>query len=186
MEFGSLWWVVILAAVAIWIASSIVWMVLPHHRNDFGRLGDEDAAMNAIGSGTAPGQYRFPHCGSMEDTKTEAFQEKQAKGPVGLLTVMPPGPFKMGKTMGIWFAYALFASFVVAYVARMTLMPGAECMQVFRLTSTVAFAIYGMQALPDAIWMGKPWSTALKGVADGLGYALITGGIFCWAWPAGA
>ena len=186
MEFGSLWWVVILAAVAIWIASSVVWMVLPHHKSDFGKLPDEDAAMAGIGAGAAPGQYRFPYCASMEDTKTEAFQEKQAKGPVGMLTLMPPGPFNMGKTMVTWFAYTLLVSFVVAYVARMTLMPGEECMKVFRVTTTVAFVAYSLQPLPDAIWMGRPWSTAFKTVCDGLAYALITGGIFCWAWPDAA
>lgn len=186
LEFGSLWWVVILAAAAVWMASSIVWMVLPHHKNDFGKLPDEDGAMDALGSGLAPGQYRFPHCGSMEDMKTEAFQAKQAKGPGGLLTVVEPGPPNMVKMLGAWFAYALLASFVTAYIARMSLASGADCLQVFRLTGTVAFAIYALQPLPDAIWMGRPWGTALKSVADGLAYALITGGIFCWAWPAAA
>ena len=186
MEFGSLWWVVVLTAVAIWIASAIVWMVLPHHASDFGKLDDEDAAMNGIGPGTAPGQYRLPHCTSMEAMKSEEFQAKQDKGPVGVLTIIPSGPVNMGKMLSTWFVYLLFTSFVVAYVARMSLAPGAECMAVFRLTFTVAFALYALQPLPDSIWMGKPWGTALKSVGDGLGYALITAGIFCWAWPDAA
>lgn len=186
MEFGSLWWVVIVAAAAVWVASSIVWMVLPHHRSDLGQLPDEDSAMAGIGPGTAPGQYRFPFCAGMEAMKDPAFLEKQDKGPVGVLTLIPTGPFNMGKTLVLWFLHALFVSFLVAYVARMTLVPGAECMRVFRVTSTVAFVAYAMQPLPDAIWMGKPWSTALKSVCDGLAYALITGGIFCWAWPDAA
>lgn len=186
LEFGSLWWVVLLAAGAVWIASSIAWMVLPHHASDFAALENEEAVMEALGTGHAPRQYRFPWCGSMEEMKSEAFREKQARGPVGMVTLLPAGPFKMGKALGLWFGYALLVSFVTGYVARQALPAGAGAMSVFRLTGAVSFGIYGLAALPNAIWMGQPWSVALKSVLDGLAYALITGGIFSWGWPDAA
>ena len=186
LGFGSLWWIVILAAAAVWLASSIVWMVLPHHESDFGPLENEDAVLDALGSERAPGMYRFPWCSSMEEMKSEAFRAKQAKGPSGLLTLHPPGPPSMGKALGAWFGFALFVSFLTAYVARQALPAGAEPMSVLRLTGSVSFAVYGLYALPNAIWMGQPWSVALKSTVDGLACALITGGLFAWGWPAAA
>ena len=43
-----------------------------------------------------------------------------------------------------------------------------------------------LPALPDSIWMGKPWSTALKSMADGVFYALVTGAVFASFWPGAA
>jgi hypothetical protein len=37
--------------------------------------------------------------------------------------------------------------------------------------------------VPAAIWMGKPWSVALKEMFDGLLYGLVTAGTFGWLWP---
>lgn len=183
LEFGSLWWVVLLSAGAVWIASSIAWMVLPHHASDFAPLQDEDAVMKALGTSHAPRQYRFPWCASMEDMKSEAFQEKQARGPVGMLTLLPAGPYPMGKALGLWLGYTLLASFLTAYVMRHSLPAGAEALAVFRLSGAVSFGIYGLSSLPNAIWMGQPWSVASKSILDGLAYSLITGGIFAWGWP---
>jgi hypothetical protein len=161
-------------------------MLLPHHASDYAPLENEDAVMEALGTGQAPRQYRFPWCSSMQDMKSEAFQAKQARGPVGVVTLLPPGPFPMGKALGLWLGYALLVSFVTAYVTRHALPAGADGMAVFRLTGAVSFGIYGLSSLPNAIWMGQPWSVALKSVLDGLAYSLITGGIFAWGWPDAA
>jgi hypothetical protein len=40
-----------------------------------------------------------------------------------------------------------------------------------------------MGSIPGTIWMGKPWSVALKEMGDGLLYGLLTGGAFGWLWP---
>ena len=62
----SLWLPILLSAVAVFIVSSIVHMVLPHHRTDFAKLPAEDQVMSAIGQGaTARGTYMFPYAGSM-------------------------------------------------------------------------------------------------------------------------
>jgi hypothetical protein len=37
--------------------------------------------------------------------------------------------------------------------------------------------------LQGSIWAWRRWSTTLKGVFDGLVYALLTAGVFGWLWP---
>jgi hypothetical protein len=35
-----------------------------------------------------------------------------------------------------------------------------------------------------SIWYGRSWLAAFKTTVDGLIYALITGAVFMWLWPA--
>ena len=62
MEFLSeLWLAILLSAVFVFIASSILHMVIPIHKNDFKKLGNEDSILEAMRSqGVQPGQYMFP------------------------------------------------------------------------------------------------------------------------------
>src|SRR5258708_920215 len=48
MPFGSLWLPVVVSAVAVFIVSSIVHMVLRYHRADYKRLPDEDSVAAAL------------------------------------------------------------------------------------------------------------------------------------------
>lgn len=185
MPFGSLWLPVVLSAVGVWIASAIAWMVLPHHRSDFDKLPDEDGFLGALGKDPpSPGQYMFPHCGSMEGAKDPAFLEKQERGPAGIMVVRPSGPPNMGKSLGLWLVYCFVVSFFAAYVARHSLAAGEPGVDVFRCTATIAMAAYVLGNLPDSIWMGRPWAVTAKSMIDGVVYGLVTGGIFCWLWPA--
>jgi hypothetical protein len=184
LGFGSLWWVVLLAAVAVFVVSSVAHMVLKYHWSDHGPLPDEDGARAALGGDLPPGQYRVPHCASMEAMKGEEFERKMNEGPVVSLVVTPRGPYPMGKALALWFAYALFSSFVVAYVARHAgLGAGAEFMEVLRITGAVAWGIHALPALVPSIWMGQPWSVAVKTILDGTAYALATGLVFAGFWP---
>jgi hypothetical protein len=56
-------------------------------------------------------------------------------------------------------------------------------LQVFRVAGTVAFLAYSGAHVPGAIWFGRPLGSALKEVADGLLYGLLTAGAFGWLWP---
>jgi hypothetical protein len=89
----------------------------------------------------------------------------------------------MGTALLTWFLLCLFVSVLAAYIARHTLAPGADPMQVLRITSTVAFAGYALGYVQDSIWKGMPWSNSIKGVIDGTVYALATGFIFRAFWP---
>ena len=101
----ELWLPILVSTVLVFVASNLVWMVLPHHKSDARRLPDEAGAIDALGKqGLKPGLYRFPWANSMAEMKDPAFVEKLNKGPVALLTVIPSGPFNMGRAMGLWTA----------------------------------------------------------------------------------
>jgi hypothetical protein len=56
-------------------------------------------------------------------------------------------------------------------------------MRVFRIASATAFTGYSLALLQNSIWYKRNWSATLKSMADGLLYALLTGGVFGWLWP---
>lgn len=177
----DLWLPILLSAVAIFIVSAIVWTALPHHRNDWKGLPNEDALMNAL-RGTPPGHYGFPWAGP-EGWKDPAHQAKRAAGPVGWLTVLPSGNRGMGPMLVQSFTLYLVIAIFAAYLASRTIAPGAHYLTVFRLTATVAFLANGLAAVHDAIWFGRGWSQTFKHLADSLVYGLVTGGIFGTFWP---
>lgn len=183
VSIPSLWLPILVATVLVFVASSLVWMVLPHHKSDTRRLPDETAAVDVLGKqGLMPGLYRFPWANSMAETKDPAFLEK-LKGPVGLLTVMPSSAYNMGRSMGLWAVYLVVVGVFVAYATGRALGPGADYLAVFRLAGTVAFLTYSGALLPASIWWGKPLGVTLKEIADGLLYGLLTAGAFGWLWP---
>ena len=183
----ALWLPILLAAVAVFVTSSIMHMVLPHHRKDFKKVPDEDGVMNALRPfDIPPGDYVLPSTdGDMAAMKTDAFKEKLDKGPLVLMTVMPKGTFSdmMGKTMAVWFVYLLVVSLSVAYAAELAMGPGAEYMEVFRFTGTVAFGFYALGQWTQPIWYKSSGVTALKSTVDCFVYGLMTGGVFGWLWP---
>jgi len=179
----ALWLPILLSAVIVFVASSIMHMVLPYHRNDYGQLPDEDKTLAALRTAALkPGLYVFPYC-THKDMKSPALLEKQKQGPVGFMTVIPSGPPVMPKFLIPWFAYCLVIGGAVAYLAAHTVVSGASYMVVFRVVGTAAFLGYGLGNLSNGIWKGQPWSVTIKEVFDGLIYGLLTAGTFGWLWP---
>jgi hypothetical protein len=74
-------------------------------------------------------------------------------------------------------------SFVTAYVARHTFLPGAGGLTVLRITGTIAFIGYGSATSKDSIWKAIPWSNSLRGIVDALIFGLVTGLVFRQLWP---
>ena len=185
MPFGSLWMPVLASAVAVFVVSAILHMALRYHRADYKGLPNEDAAREGLGRGTlGPGQYVLPYCQDMKAMSEPAMQEKYKKGPVAVITVLPNGAPAMGKLLGLWFGFAVLVSFIAAYVARHTLMPGADGVQVMQVTGTVAFAGYFLGNVSDSIWKAQPWSNTARFLIDGVIYAVVTGLVFKLLWPA--
>jgi hypothetical protein len=184
MPFGSLWLPVVVSAVAVFVVSAIVHMVLRYHRADYKRLSDEDSVAEAVRKvGPSPGLYFIPYCADMAQMKDPAMRKKFEDGPVGHLIVLRNGLPSMGKNLVQWFLLCFLVSLVTAYIARHTLSFGANGVEVMRLTGTVAFAAYGFGYLQDSIWKGIPWSNSLRGLIDAVLYALTTGLVFRWLWP---
>jgi hypothetical protein len=183
VPLAALWLPILLAAVIVFVASSIMHMVLPYHRSDYQPLPDEDKLLTALrAAGLKRGLYHFPFC-THKDMKSPTMTEKYKQGPVGLMTVVPNGPPAMPKFLGLWFAYCLIVGFFVAYLTGHTVAPGAHYLAVFRVVGTAAFLAYGLGNLSNGIWKGQPWSMVIKEVFDGLVYASLTAGTFGWLWP---
>ncbi|NQW03527.1 MAG: hypothetical protein HQ485_05815 [Acidobacteria bacterium] len=173
-----------LSAVIVFIASSVIHMALKYHSNDFKKLPDEDAALEAFRKlGVSPGDYAAPHAGSMEAMKSPAFVEKMAKGPIVTMTVSAGGPLNMASSLTYWFVYSVVISLFAAYVTGRMLPEGANYLTVFRVAGTTAFMGYAMALPQQSIWFKKSWGTTLTSMMDGLIYALLTGGTFGWLWP---
>ena len=184
ISITSLWLPIVLSAVFVFIASSIIHMLLQYHSTDFKKLPDEDALRGAIrNANVAPGDYMFPHAASAKDMGSPEMTAKCNEGPVGMVTVMPSGPPAMGKNLVMWFVFSLVIGLFAAYVASRTLAPGAEYLTVFRVTGTVAFLSYGAAHATDSIWMGRAWGSTIKNIFDALIYGLMTAGAFGWLWP---
>jgi hypothetical protein len=184
VSIPELWLPILVSTVLVFAASNLVWMVLPHHKSDTRALPDESTVLDALGKqGLRPGLYRFPWARSMAEMKDPAFVAKLEKGPVGFVTVMPSGPFSMGRAMGLWIAYLVVIGACVAYLTGRVLSPGAHYLEVFRVAGTVAFLAYSGAQLPAAIWWGKPLGVAFKEILDGFLYGLLTAGAFGWLWP---
>ena len=180
----ALWIPIVLSAVIVFIASSIMHMVLPYHKSDYRKLPNEDKALDGLRSDDLkPGTYHFPHCADMKQMGSPEMLEKLKRGPVGLLTIMPSGPMNMGKYLGQWFAFCLTISFMTAYLTGRTVPTGATYLAVFRVAGTAAFLGYAASHLSDSIWKGQLWSTTFKHMFDGLVYACLTAGTFGWQWP---
>jgi hypothetical protein len=93
----SLWIPILLSAVLVFIVSSIIHMLLPYHRSDFGKVPSEDHLMDALRKyDIPPGDYVIPYAGSPKVMRSREFAEKTTKGPVAFLTVMPSAPPRNG------------------------------------------------------------------------------------------
>lgn len=182
----SLWLPILLSAVFVWMASAIIWAVLRYHDSDYKKLPDEDAVRSALRmQNVTPGEYLVPAAHGKEAMKDPDTIRKYEEGPVGFFRILPPGKPALGKPMALSFAFYVAVGIVVAYIAGRALTPGTEYLQVFRIAGTAAWLAYAGALIPDAIWFGRPWRSAWKGVGDALIYALLTAGTFGWLWPHG-
>jgi len=185
MPFGSLWLPVIVSAVVVFVASSIVHMVLKYHKADMKSLPNEDAVREALAKGNlAPGTYHTPYCADHKAMNDPAIKAKFEKGPVAMITVHPKGTPVLPKYLALWFGFSVLVSFVAAYVARHTLHPGDDGMLVMQITGTVAFAGYALSHVSDSIWKGQPWPNTARAFLDGAIYAVLTGLVFRLMWPS--
>ncbi len=183
VPIGSLWLAILISAVLVFLASSVVWMApFSWHKNDFKGLPNEDAARSGIGK-PSPGQYNIPHAETQADYKSPEIQAKCDEGPVALITVLPNGMPGMGKQLGLWFVFLVWIAGIVAYVLTRSLPAGVEYLRVFQIAGTVAWMGYGMSAIADGVWFGRPWSHVFKALFDAFIYACLTAGAFAWQFP---
>ena len=179
----ALWLPILLSAVAVFVVSSLSHMVLKLHAKDWVKLPNEDATLEHIRTAPIPpGQYMFPNCGSHKDMDSPEMKAKIAKGPIGHMTILPPGGISIGRSLLQWFLLALAVSAGAGYVAGIGLPASAKSVDVFRATAAVALLAHGAASVTDAIWKGVRWGVAAKFLVDAVLYALATGAVFAWLW----
>jgi len=180
----SLWLPIVIAAVIVFIASSVIHMAPLWHRNDFPRMPREDEVLKALRPfAIPPGDYFLPRPGAREEMRTPEFQDKVAQGPVAVMTVMPNGMMNMTRNLVQWFVYLVVVGYFVAYVTSRALGPGAPYLKVFQIAGATAFIAYALALCQLSIWYRRSWVLTLKGCFDGLIYAALTAGTFGWLWP---
>ncbi len=181
---SALWLPILLSAVFVFVASSVIHMAPLWHKTDYPKVPREDEVMDALRPfAIPPGDYMVPRCSSGAEMKSPEFAEKMAKGPVMIATVMPNGKMSMGRNLALWFVYLVVVEVFAAYVAGRAVPPGAPFRRAFRFTGAVSFIGYVLALWQIAIWYRRAWSTTIKDTVDGVIYALVAGATFGWLWP---
>jgi hypothetical protein len=179
---ASLWLPILLSAVFVFIASSIIHMVLKYHASSRAALPDEEAVRAVLR--VPPGDYVMPYASSMEAMKAPEYTRKLEEGPLAYITVRPSGSWNMGAALVQWFVYCLVVSLFAAYIASRAVPVGGDYLAVFRFAGAMAFAGYGLALWQGPIWWGASVSATLKSTFDALIFALLTAGTFGWLWPS--
>jgi len=184
VSLASLWLPILLSAVIVFMASSVIHMTPLWHKSDYPRMPREAEAMDALRPlAIPPGDYFIPRAADMKAMRSPEFKERMAKGPVAVITVMPNGMISMNRSLTQWFVFLIVVGIFCAYIASRTLPPGTPYPRVFQIVSTTAFIGYSLALCELSIWYRRSWSLTLKSALDGLIYALLTGGTFGWLWP---
>jgi len=180
----ALWLPILVSAVIVFVASSIIHMATPWHKNDYPKLPHEDEAMEALRPlGIPPGDYMVPRATSRDAMRSPEFAEKLRKGPVMIVTILPTGPSSMGRSLGLWFGYLVVVSAFAACVAGRSLAAGADYTPVFHAVAVAAFLGYAVALWQMWIWYRRSLAMTIKSTFDGLIYALLSAGVFGWLWP---
>ena len=185
ISLTALWLPILLSAVAVFIASSIIHMMIPSwHKGEYPAVPDEDGVMDALRPfAIPPGDYMVPRCDDPKEMQTPAFKEKLDRGPVLIMTVLPNGPWAMGKSLTNWFIYSVVIALIAAYVTSRALLAGASYLEVFRFAGVTAFSCYALGLWQMHIWYHRALRATVTSTIDGLLYACLTAGVFGWLWP---
>jgi hypothetical protein len=180
---SQLWLPILVSAAAVWMASALAWMALPHHKKDWKGLPDEAAFFRAFDGLNIPqGNYGFPHCGDKSRMKDPEVKRRMEAGQMGILSVF--GKMNMGKNMVITFVVYLAISVFVAYIGAAAVKRGAGFSEAFRVLGTAGVLAYAFGHIPNGVWFGHYPRAILMCVLDGVVYGLITGAVFAAMWPA--
>lgn len=181
----ALWLPILLSSVFVFLASSVIHMVLPWwHNSDALKVQNEDKVMDAMRPfAIPPGDYMVPRCSSMQEMRAPGFKEKMNKGPVVVMTVLENGNPGIGKSLVLWFLYLVVVNVFAAYISCHALPIGAAYRQVFRFAGATSFLGYSAALWQFSIWYRRSWVTTIKSTIDGLVYCGLTAGTFGWLWP---
>lgn len=183
----ELWLPILVSSVVVFIFAMLAWTAMPHHKGDIKDFDNEneDKMISLIKSaGLKPGWYMFPSCRhDSKYAKSDEFKAKWEGGCIGNLTIFNGAP-NMGRNMLLSMIVYLFVGVFVAYLTGLSRAPGADGMAVMQVAGTAAFGFYFFGSLCNGIWFGQPLRAFITNGADALVYAVATGLIFMFLWPA--
>jgi hypothetical protein len=181
---AQLWMPILITAVLIFVASSLIHMVFKWHNADYRQLANEDDVRAAVRAASpAPGQYVIPYCTDMKEMGGETMMKKLNDGPNAYITLRPNGMPNMGALLGQWFLLTLVVAAIVAVVTAGAVAPGAtNAASAAQLAGMITFLAYLVGSLCNAVWMGKSWGSTAKDALDAAIYGAITGVIFLKLW----
>lgn len=180
----ALWLPILLSAVIVFIAAAIIHMAPLWHRNDYPRLENQDAVMDALrGFNIPPGTWFMPRSKDMAEMRTPEFKEKLNRGPVVMLNVFPKGGVSMARNMVLWFIHCVIVAIFAAYITSRAVAPGTPYIEVFRFAGATTFIAYVVALWQMVIWYNRDVGITIKETIDGLIYALLAAGVFGWLWP---
>ncbi|WP_339721586.1 hypothetical protein [uncultured Paraglaciecola sp.] len=177
----ELWLAIVLAGLLTWVASALVHMLIKYHNADYKALANEEDVSAALAEKhLKPALYTLPYCSDMKTMGEAHMQKKFNDGPVAMITIMPNGMPPMGKLLTQQILFFIFGSFLIGYLASLSIVVNAEFMTVFRHVFIASFLTYGWAQIPYSIWMGPPWSNCIRYMLDALIYAAVTAGTFSY------
>jgi hypothetical protein len=154
VSLTALWLPIVLSAVAVFIASSVIHMVFKYHNSEYRKLPEEGAILDAMRSAKpGPGFYSFPYAADMKEMGSPEMTKKYTQGPVGTVNINPNGPPAMGKHLLLWFIYSIAVGVFAGYLASRTLSVGENYLQVFRVVGCASFMAYSFAHFSDAVWL---------------------------------
>ncbi|MDP1662187.1 MAG: hypothetical protein Q8L55_09760 [Phycisphaerales bacterium] len=183
MEFlQHLWLPIVVCAVAVFMCSFLVWAILPHHKDDWAKLPNEEAVRDDLKArGIAPGVYVFPKMDN-KSCNTPEGKASWERAPSGVLTVFTKP--SMPKNMICTFLVFLIASVLIGYVAWHTLPGHAGSFgDRFQVVGTIGILTYCFSFLPNMIWFQASKRAMVNCLVDGVLYGVVTGATFSWLWP---
>jgi hypothetical protein len=178
----QLWLPIIVSAVLVFIASSLAWMVLPHHKKDIQKLPDEAALTSKIRElDVPPGQYMWPNCADHVEMKSDEYKARFNEGPWGSMIIS--GKPNFGQNLLLCFLFYVVVGVFVAYISVNAREAGAAYLSVYQIAGASAFMAYALGGIPQAIFFSHPKRSIVANTADAFVYAMLTAGAFAGFWP---
>jgi len=180
----DLWLPTVLATVAVFFASSIAWMALPHHKADIKKLPDEAAVLEDVKKhAIPPGLYMWPNCADGAEMKAEDFKKRFNDGPWGMMTIPAGKPNFLRNLVLVGLSYLVISIFV-AYLTSEARYAGQSFLEVFQVSGSAALLGYALGQIPGGVFLMRPLRFFITDFIDCVVFALITGAIFAAMWPA--
>jgi hypothetical protein len=191
--FASLIIPCIVAGVAVFVFSAVIWMVVRWHDKDIQQIFDEQSFIDAMKvQGLSPGLYMWPHCGGERDAhKCPEFRERWSKGPWGTVNILKTQPnfarnligtllINLAVAFGVGMSVAMVLSGV--QMGSGVLITCSMC-QVFVPVFILGMLIYCLGGVCNDLFLGKPTRFIGTTFLDGLIFAGVQAVVLWAMWP---